>query len=226
MSTKQARLMGRRSMRLTIWRGILAAFFCGGILASLMLLADDFQWDWRHSEALTAKQSLRRARVSSVERAAIARAIALELMPDMGGLGGRTEPELEDTALETPVKLVDLNADGTPEVIAQGTPEDGGCSPDGNCRFWVFQKSGAGYKPLISLAAIQSFTIQGSRFNGYNDLVVKMHLSSAQSTLKLLRYNDGRYQEADCYQADWSAAEGGSRHELKDPALTPCGSSH
>jgi len=110
-------------------------------------------------------------------------------------------------------------------VIAQGTPEDGGCSPTGNCRFWVFQKSGDEYKPLVSLEAIQSFTIQGSRLNGFNDLVVKTYVSSAESTLKLLRYNDGRYQEAGCYKADWSAA-GGGRHELKEPRLTPCGRSH
>jgi hypothetical protein len=208
-----------------MWPGLLAACFYGVSLASLMLGADDFQWDWSHSDALTSKQALRRTKVSTAERAAIAKAIAIQLMPDMGGLGGRTEPELEDTALNTPVKLVDLNGDGTPEVIAQGTPEDGGCSPTGNCRFWVFQKSGGEYRALISLEAIQSFTIQGSRLNGFNDLVVKTYVSSAESTLKLLRYNDGRYQEAGCYNADWSAA-GGGRHELKEPRLAPCGPSH
>jgi hypothetical protein len=214
--------MQTRSRRLPIWQATLLAIFCSVILASLMLGADDFQWDWRHSDALTSKQVLRRAKVSSAERAAIAKAIAIQLMPVMGGMGGRTEPELEDTALNTPVKLVDLNGDGTPEVIAQGTPEDGGCSPTGNCRFWVFQKAGIEYKPLVSLEEIQSFTIQGSRLNGFNDLVVKMYVSAAESTLKLLRYNDGRYHEVGCYKADWSAA-GGEGHALKEPRLTTCG---
>ena len=207
-----------------MWRVILTACFCSIGLASLMLGADDFQWEWHHSDALTSKQALRRTKVSTAERAAIAKAIAIQLMPAMGGMGGRTEPELEDTALNTPVKLVDLNGDGTPEVIAQGTPEDGGCSPTGNCRFWVFQKSGVEYKPLISLEEIQSFTIQENRLNGFNDLVVKTCVSSAESTLKLLRYNDGRYQEVGCYKADWSTA--GDRHQLKDPRLAPCGPSH
>jgi hypothetical protein len=208
-----------------MWRGILTACFCGMSLATMMLDADDFQWEWRHSDALTSKQALRRTKVSTAERAAIAKAIAIQLMPDMGGMGGRTEPELEDMGLNTPVKLVDLNGDGTPEVIAQGTPEDGGCSPTGNCRFWVFQKSGVEYKPLISLEEIQSFTIQGSRLNGFNDLVVKTFVSSAESTLKLWRYNDGRYQEVGCYKADWSAGDG-DRHVLKEPRLAPCGPSH
>jgi hypothetical protein len=87
----------------------------------------------------------------------------------------------------------------------------------------VFQKSGGEYKPLVSLEAIQSFTIQESRFNGFTDLVVKIYVSSAESTLKLLRYNDGRYQEVGCYKADWSASGGGSHHELKEPRLTTCG---
>jgi hypothetical protein len=216
--------METRSIRLVLLQGILTACFCGVGLGSPMLGVEDFHWDWSHSDALTSKQVLRRIKVATAERAAIAKAIAIQLMPYMGGLGGRTEPELEDTALNTPVKLVDLNGDGTPEVIAQGTPEDGGCSPTGNCRFWVFQKSGSEYKPLISLEAIQSFTIQGSRLNGFNDLVVKMYVSSAESTLKLLRYDNGRYQEVGCYKADWATSGGGVRHELKEPRLTPCGS--
>jgi hypothetical protein len=206
------------------WRRAIQSCLCAILFASLLFGAEDFQWDWRHAVALTAKQTLRHAKVSSADRLAISKAIALALMPDMGGLGGRTEPELEDTALDTPVKLVDLNGDGTPEVIAQGTPEDGGCSPDGNCRFWVFQKSGDGYQPLIALTSIQSFTIQQRRLNGFNDLVVKTQVSSAESTLKLLQYNDGRYQEVGCYEADWSA--GGDGRTSKEPRLTPCGAGH
>jgi hypothetical protein len=202
------------------------AGICAVLLAPLRAGAQEFQWDWHRSEALTSKQSLRHAKVSSADRSAIAKAIARALMPDMGGLGGRTESEVEDTALDTPVKLVDLNGDRTAEVIAQGTPEDGGCSPDGNCRFWVLQKSGAEYKPLIALEGIQSFTIQAARMNGFNDLVVKSYVSPAESTLKLLQYNDGRYQEAGCYQADWSAPESGDHRDLKDPRLAPCGASH
>ena len=201
--------------------GILAVYFCCGIFAPLMRGVDDVKWDWSHPDALASKQALRRTKVSTADRAAIAKAIANQLMPSMGGLGGRTEPELEDTALDTPVKLVDLNGDGAPEVIAQGTHEDGGCSPTGNCRFWVFQKSGGDYKPIVSLEAIQSFAIQASRMNGFNDLIVKTYVSPAESTLKLLRYNDSRYQEVSCYEADGSASGGGG-HGLKNLPQTQC----
>jgi hypothetical protein len=208
--------------RLVTLQGTLKACFYAVICASLMLGAESFQWDWRHSEALTSKQSLRHAKVTSTERAAIARAIANQLKPDMGGLGGMSEQELEDVALDTPVKMVDLNGDGTPEVIAQGTPEDGGCSPTGNCRFWVFQKSDHEYRLLFYREAIQSFSIETSRSHGFSDIVVKMHGSATVSTLRLLQYSEGRYHEAGCYYENWSVLEGNTVHELKEPRLTPC----
>jgi hypothetical protein len=209
--------------RLIIPRKILTVCAFAIMLVSLLMGAENFQWDWRHSEALTPKQSLQHAKVSGAERAAIARAIAEQLKPDMGGLGGMTEQELEDVALDTPVKLIDLNGDGTPEVIAQGTFQEGGCSPTGNCRFWVFQKAGDEYKLLISRGAIQSFTIQPTRSNGYSDLVVRMHGSATESTLRLLQYRDGTYHEAGCYDANWSVSEDGTVRVLKEPRLTPCG---
>ena len=210
-----------REKRLVNIQETFKAGFCAVIFASFILGAESFQWDWRHSEALTAKQSLRHAKVSSAERAAIARAIADQLKPEMGVVG-MSEQDLEEIAFDTPVKLIDLNGDGTPEVIAQGTPQDGGCSPTGNCRFWVFQKSDHEYRLLISLEAIQSFTLQPSRSNGFSDIVARMHGSATESTLRLLQYREGRYQEAGCYDANWSVLEGDTVHELKEPRLTPC----
>ena len=207
--------------RLITLQGASKACLCAIIFASLLLGAESLLWDWRHSEALTSKQSLRHAKVSNPEREAIARAIANQLKPALGGLGGQTEEELEDVALDTPVKLIDLNGDGTPEVIAQGTVAEG-CSPTGNCPFWILQKSGREYRSLISQEAVQSFTIQPSRSNGFSDIVVKMHGSATESTLRLLRYGDGKYCEAECYYENWSVLEGKTVHELKEPRLTPC----
>jgi hypothetical protein len=203
-------------------QGSFKVCFCAVIFATLMLGAESFQWDWRHSEALTSKQSLRHAKVTESERAAIARAIANQLKPDLGGLGGESEQEMEDNALDTPVKMVDLNGDGIPEVIAQGTIEDGGCSPTGTCRFWVFQRSDHDYSLLFSQEAIQSFTIQQNRSSGFSDIVVKMQGSATASTLTLLRYSEGTYKAAACYDANWSVPEGDSVRELKEPRLTPC----
>jgi len=200
----------------------LNAFLCAVVFAALGLGAESLQWDWRHAEALTSKQWLSHAKISSADRDAIAKALANLLLPDLGGPGGFSEQEVEQVALETPVKVIDLNGDGIPEIIAQGTPQDGGCSHTGNCRFWIFEKSGPEYRLLISVPAIQSFTIQPARSNGFNDVVVKTYGSSTQSTLRLLRYTGTKYEEAGCFNANWPASQGGTGHEANEPHLTPC----
>ena len=204
---------------LTTIPGTFKACVYAVIFASLLLGADSFQWDWRRSEALTSKQSLRHAKIAAPERDAIAEAIANQLRPEMPEID---LPQLEDIALDAPVKLVDLNGDGTPEVVAQGTPGDGGCSQAGNCRFWVLQKADREYKLLFYQADVQSFTLQSGRSNGFADIVVKTNGSATESTVRLLQYRQGVYHEAGCYVASWTVREGDAAHELKEPRLTPC----
>jgi len=214
--------MQTRKKRLVTLKGTSKACVYAVTFASLMLGGENFHWDWRRSEELTYRQSLRRAKVSKTERAAIARAIANQLRPDMWDLGIESEQQLEDVALETRVKMVDLNGDGISEVIAQGMGEHANCSPTGNCPFWIFQKSDHEYRLLFSMETIQAFTIERSRSDGFSDIVIATHGSGTQSGIRLLRYGEGRYHLAGCWSADWSVLEGGTVHELKEPRLTPC----
>ena len=133
-------LMGNRGMRVITLQGAIIAGVCAVIFASLMLGADDFQWDWRHSEALTSKQSLRHAKVSATERAAIARAIANALKPEIGGMGGESQQELEDNAVDTPVKLVDLNGDGVAGSHCAGNAGGRRVQPHGKLPLLDFSK--------------------------------------------------------------------------------------
>lgn len=204
------------------WPGTIVDCLCAVLLASLFMGAESLQWEWRDSAYL--EQTLREAKVTNEERMAIANAIANQVgpyMPDMKFIGIESEQQLKDATLNTRVELVDLNGDGIPEVIAQGANKLG-CSPTGNCSFWVFQKSGREYRLLVSLRAIQTFQIQRSRSNGFSDIVVEMHGSATQRTLRLLRYGNGKYYKAGCYDANWSVLEGGTIRELKEPRLTPC----
>jgi hypothetical protein len=214
--------MQTREKRLVTLNRTCKACVYAVIFASLMLGGEDFHWDWRRSEELTYRQSLRHAKVSKTERAAIARAIDNQLRPDMWGLGIDSEQQLEDTALDTRVKMVDLNGDGIPEVIAQGGGEHANCSPTGNCPIWIFQKSDHEYRLLFSMDVIQSFTIERRRTNGFRDIVIATHSSYMQSGIRLLRYGEGRYNLAGCWGAYWSVLERGTVHELKEPRLTPC----
>jgi hypothetical protein len=212
-------LMPTSEQCLVTVRGTFEACFCAVIFASLVLGAQSFQWDWRQSEWLTPKQSLRHAKVTRTERAAIARAIANQLRPDIRDID--SEQQLEDIALDTRVKMVDLNGEGTPEVIAQGMGEQA-CSPTGNCFFWIFQKSHHEYKLLVSLEGIQTFTIERTRSHGFSDIVVASHDSATSSTLTILRYSEGRYHDVACYDADWQVVEGDTVRVLKEPRITAC----
>ena len=198
------------------------AGLCAVLIASPLMGAQNLSWEWRDSKC--AKQTLREAKVVNSERTAIAKAIATQVgpyTPDMKFLGIDSEQQLKDTILDTLVELVDLNGDGIPEVVAQGTNKEG-CSPTGNCPFWVFQKSGREYRLLVSLNAIQTFQIQRSRSNRFSDIVVEMHGSATQRTLRLLQYGRDKYHKAGCYDANWSVLDGDTVRDLKEPQLTPC----
>jgi hypothetical protein len=123
-----------------------------------------------------------------------------------------------EMALNTPVRFVDLNSDGTPEVLAQGYSDKSGCSPTGNCPLWVFQKTTQGYNLLLD-AVSQSFTIERNRTNGYDDIVVAMHGSAFSSGLTVYQYRNGAYSGVACYAADWLSPAG---EELKEPLITAC----
>ncbi len=155
--------------------------------------------------------------MNSSDKAAIAKAIEERLRPEIGTPDIQSEKELPKAALDTRIKLIDLNQSGTREVIAQSMA---GCGAVGNCSFWVFQKVSHGYKLLLDGYG-QTFTIQKESTNGFKDIVVASHSSATDSGLTLFRYREGRYREVGCYEANWAPIVNGARQELKEPQITP-----
>lgn len=184
-------------------------------MASPVKVSQGFHWDWRDWQELIAAQSLRNAKMSEPDRAAIAKAIEAQIRPDMSDLEIESEKQLAEAVLDTRVKMIDLNHDGTPEVVAQGMA---GCSPTGNCSFWVFQKTTHGYKLLLNGFG-QTFTVQKASTNGFRDIVVAMQDSASDSGLTLFRYK-GMYHQVACYDANWAPLENGVIHQLKEPRVT------
>lgn len=177
----------------------------------------EFHWDWRDWQELIAAQSLRNAKMSEPDRAAIAKAIEAQISPDKSDLEIESEKQLAEAVLDTRIKMIDLNHDGTPEVVAQGMA---GCSPTGNCSFWVFQKTTRGYKLLLNGFG-QTFTVQKASTNGFRDIVVAMQGSASDSGLTLFCYKGSMYHQAACYDANWAPLENGVVHQLKEPRVTP-----
>jgi hypothetical protein len=137
------------------------------------------------------------------------------------------EEQMGRLAADTRIELLDLNGDGTKEIIAQGNGS-GPCGGTGNCIVMVLQNTPAGWKCLLDSRAGRSgggfemIRVLETATNGFRDIVLAAHDSASDRTLYLYRYHDGRYRKTDCYNATWLSTEGGSWHELRQPEVTPC----
>ena len=121
------------------------------------------------------------------------------------------------------LKLLDLNGDQIPEVIAQATSHFW-CGATGNCSVWIFSKSGKTYKSILGKEDINSylgFTVSPQRSNGYVDLVFNQHESAYQQDLFLFKFREGKYRASDCREADWKVP-GDEDTTAKEPRITPC----
>jgi hypothetical protein len=176
-----------------------------------------FCWDWRAWQELNARESLRSAKLEESERRAIAEAIEAQLRPKMSDLEIDSQKDLEKAVLDTRVKLIELNADGVPEVVAQGMIN---CGATGNCPFWILQKKAKSYRVLLESYG-QTFTIQMKSSNGFHDIVVSTHNSATRSGLAEYHYKSGKYEVAGCYNAEWEVLEHGQVQESKEPRITP-----
>lgn len=177
-----------------------------------------FHWDWHNSQELYARQSLRNAALPQHEKQVIAKALIVLLRPMLADQKIKSRDQLRKAALDTRVKLIDLNRDGIPEVVAQSTAD---CTATGNCSFWVFQKVQKKYKLLLQGYG-QTFTIQKTRTHRFRDIVVSMHGSAFESGLTDYRFESGAYREGACYNASWQVLRGGVVYDLKRPLITPC----
>jgi hypothetical protein len=173
--------------------------------------AQTFKWDWHKTQ--TAKNTVtKNAEITAAERASLLAVLMQQFAREL-------QPKA--LAAETRIKLVDLNRDGVPEIVAQAVGDL--CSPTGNCPFWVFQKSASGYKLILERDAVQSFTIQPTRTNAYFDVVLGMHGSATERGLYLYEFSQGRYRRVACYAANWTYLdENHEIHELEEPLITPC----
>jgi hypothetical protein len=187
------------------------------IIATSLCRAQTFNWEWQASQYLAADQSLSNSSLKEPEKALLRTAIANEIR-DYGD-GRESDKQLQDAALKTRILSTDLNRDGQPEIIAQGTV---GCSPTGNCPFWVFRKMNGAYKLLLNGVG-QTFTLQQSYTNGFRDIVVAMHDSAFESSLTLYRYDGTSYHDRECHIASWADRNDPSR-QLDQPRIAQCSS--
>jgi hypothetical protein len=121
------------------------------------------------------------------------------------------------------IKLIDLDGDGIPEVMAQEIGLKAGCGATGNCPVWIFQRSERGYSVLLHSQA-QTFTIQPTKTKRFHDIVLGLHVSATEADLTEYRFEGMAYRKTGCYEAGWTyLGKDGEYHDLREPRMTPCG---
>lgn len=105
--------------------------------------------------------------------------------------------EERDCANLFEAKYLDLNADGTKEIIVWGPP----CGGVGNCAFWIFQKKSRGYTTILSLtdyidASEMGDQIKKSQTNGYLDILLKGHMNARDTNYTTYKFDGRRYRQA------------------------------
>jgi hypothetical protein len=188
-----------------------------------------FYWSTRKAHELDYKRTIRNSPdLSSDERDALLKTVAGLIRPFMADFEIGSERELRKIAADTRVELIDLNGDGKPEVIAQAFGIKSGCGATGNCPVWIFMKTANGYQLLLDtrdkdgIGGVELITVEDSRTNGFNDLVLAADDSASEKTLLVYRYRNGLYRESACYDANWESWANGDFHMLKQPVITKC----
>ena len=186
--------------------------------AAISCFGQTFRWNWREARSIGRDQSLRQATIGEQEKEAIVAVIVSQLERRRAGWPPENQTQRE-LALDTAIEIIDLNDDGTGELVARALGPYL-CSPTGNCPLWIFQKRGPGYGLLLEGFG-QRFTIEKSKTNQYRDVVISMHGSAMYGDLKLYRYESGSYQYAACHEYYWTALEDVGQ-VLEEPRVTPC----
>jgi hypothetical protein len=182
--------------------------------AVALLAADRFSWDWHKVDRPT--EALGQVQLPEGERAALKAALSAELGPPIPNLSA------EEQAADFRVKLLDLNGDGIPEVIAQITGRFE-CGATGNCPFLVFRKSGNAYESILAIERInayQGFTVTKERTAGYLGLILNQHGSAFQQTVVIYKFRNGKYRASGCYEANWNRED--QPPASKEPIVTKC----
>lgn len=208
-----------QNITVVLFLGLLGGVACGQDTAIAEATKSRIRWDAMHATELSPRESLKNSKaLTESDRTALLRAIKARLRPHMVEMDDTSGKNLASIASVTRIQLVDLNGDGVPEVLAQSLGMDT-CGAVGNCKFWVFKRTGNGYISLLDTVS-QSFVVEKTRSEGFLDLTLEMHDSASERQIMPYHFRNGKYLESQCYDANWSPDPNGP--ELNVPVVTRC----
>jgi len=107
-----------------------------------------------------------------------------------------------DCAEMLEIKEIDLNQDNQKEFFLRGKNSNL-CSAVGNCAFWIYEKKEKKFKNLLYSTdqwEITELPNQASktRTNKYSDIVLKGHMTAADTTYEYFRFSGEKYIRNKC----------------------------
>jgi len=188
-----------------------------------------FRWSERLAHELDYKHTIGNAKELSTEERRKLLAFVLTRFKhpvnrhDAEMFENISDEQMRRLAADTRIELLDLNGDGTNEIIAQGNGL-GPCGGTGNCIVMVLQNTPVGWKCLLDSRAgqlgggFEKIRVLETETNGFRDIVLASHVSATDRTLGLFRYSDGRYRRSECYYATTQPA--GHPDGLQHPEIS------
>lgn len=114
---------------------------------------------------------------------------------------------------------LDLNSDGTQELIAQNNFDGNSFCMAHNCPLWIFRQEGQKYQLLLQAYGgyIEPIVPLSTATNGYWDVMTREHSSASTRVLRLFKFDGKRYAPSRCLQEIYH-----SDKEDAAPELKPC----
>lgn len=168
---------------------------------------EPYKWNWKLSRGWPAHPTLRTAPLSRRERNAIFKASYDAFLDDkLWSENISPGSERRRAIWEARIKLMDLDGDGTPEVLLMGNGLES--SGDGNSSFRILKKQGTRYKVILDGIAEQ-ITID-TRLDPKHPIVgLYGHNSASDGSLELYRIEpDGHLHNLAKYLVTWPLSKG------------------
>lgn len=117
------------------------------------------------------------------------------------------------------VDTIQLGPDDEKDLVIT---DRSGCSPTGNCPVFVLRPAHGEYRVVLDGIG-QSVAVDRTAAHGFRDVILRMHGSATESTVKSYRFNGTRYVRVACYNEIFADLDSnGNLQQLAEPRRAPC----
>lgn len=119
---------------------------------------------------------------------------------------------------EITFRPIDLNSDGGPEFIVEGSYSMGVCGSSG-CITWIYSRQANIWTQIVKEPANGAVSIAKTKTNGYFDILLTSQSGAHDQFFHLLKFDGHTYRESSCLEHNYIDANG---NIMKRPRITKC----